>query len=1089
MKHLILFLVSLVLFTVQGWAIPLDASITYSFEKINSTKEWNGVELYENDYISTNFNPKENSNQLRVVEEIAGAIRFASWIYEIFNYFNSNYSEYMDFTFGRQNTTAIFGVDTVFYLTAMNGKIKNPIDIVMSSQNENVFDFENAKIFPEEVTSTDWIKSFRIGFHPSAPGQYDAYFKITGSQNVFDWYLLHCDVVEKYPEKSIHISPSTLLHFVDQVDMTETKQLRVTAKGLSSSLSIEIQDSNSEYPGGSKMYSIVGPKTITPSQAEDGAIVTIKYSPTSSGIHDAKVIISGDGLSESVFLYGDAIGSRITVSDNSLFFTKAETKRIKVTGIELTGNPLLIELKDESGMFTVDPTYIPIDQASQGATVFVAYHPTVPGTHKAKITISGGGTLLSKTVNLTGTIEEPSLTVTPSAISFPNETVGKSVTQTFKITGTNLLGSLSLDVSTTGNKGYFKINKNEISASQASNGSTVTVTYTPTEAGSISGQITISGGGAETKKVSLSGSAVKREITINNESLNFETVYKGNEKKKTFTVKGTNLNGNLTLNLSGATGMYTISPSTITPAQAASGKTVTVTYKPTSIGTHNETITISGGDAESKKVSLKGKCAIPSITVSNSSLDCGTVVKGKSANKSFTVSGANLTSNLYLKSSNTNFSISPSTITPSQAAAGKTVTVTYKPTAAGSHSATITIEGSSATSKTVNVKGKCVIPTITTSVTKLSFGTVGKGGSKPLTFTVSGANLTGNITLSSSNSNFTISPSTITPSQAAAGKTVTVTYKPTATGSHSATITIGGGSASSKIVNLTGTCVLPTITTSVSKLLFGSVVKGTSKPLTFTVTGSYLTGNITLSSSNSNFTISPSTITPSQAAAGKTVTVTYKPTATGSHSATLTISGGGATSKSVSLSGTSVLPTITLSRSSLNFSAADNQSFKVTGTYLTGNLSLSLTGTGARYFNLRTTSITPSQATSGVYVVVDCSPTATLQNASAQVVISGGGAASKTLNLSYSKNQPVMINSISPDVETDVNEILLDSKIFTEGQAIIIESPEEQKAIISDITGHAWTVNLQTGRNEIPINASGIYIVRIREKSTKLMLR
>ena len=250
-----------------------------------------------------------------------------------------------------------------------------------------------------------------------------------------------------------------------------------------------------------------------------------------------------------------------------------------------------------------------------------------------------------------------------------------------------------------------------------------------------------------------------------------------------------------------------------------------------------------------------------------------------------------------------------------------------------------------------------------------------------------------------------------------------------------------------------------------------------------------MTGNITLSSSNSNFTISPSTITPSQAAAGKTVTVTYKPTATGSHSATLTISGGGATSKSVSLSGTSVLPTITLSRSSLNFSAADNQSFKVTGTYLTGNLSLSLTGTGARYFNLRTTSITPSQATSGVYVVVDCSPTATLQNASAQVVISGGGAASKTLNLSYSKNQPVMINSISPDVETDVNEILLDSKIFTEGQAIIIESPEEQKAIISDITGHAWTVNLQTGRNEIPINASGIYIVRIREKSTKLMLR
>ena len=64
-----------------------------------------------------------------------------------------------------------------------------------------------------------------------------------------------------------------------------------------------------------------------------------------------------------------------------------------------------------------------------------------------------------------------------------------------------------------------------------------------------------------------------------------------------------------------------------------------------------------------------------------------------------------------------------------------------------------------------------------------------------------------------------------------------------------------------------------------------------------------------------------------------------------------------------------------------------------------------------------------------------------------------------------------------------------DSKVYANGLNIIIESPIEQSAIISDISGHAQRVNLQAGHNEIPVNASGIYIVGIREKITKLLLK
>ena len=72
---------------------------------------------------------------------------------------------------------------------------------------------------------------------------------------------------------------------------------------------------------------------------------------------------------------------------------------------------------------------------------------------------------------------------------------------------------------------------------------------------------------------------------------------------------------------------------------------------------------------------------------------------------------------------------------------------------------------------------------------------------------------------------------------------------------------------------------------------------------------------------------------------------------------------------------------------------------------------------------------------------------------------------------------------------TDVNELALNSRIYAEGLNVIIESPVEQSAVISDISGRAMTINLKVGRNEIPVNASGVFIVRIREKTAKLMLK
>lgn len=98
------------------------------------------------------------------------------------------------------------------------------------------------------------------------------------------------------------------------------------------------------------------------------------------------------------------------------------------------------------------------------------------------------------------------------------------------------------------------------------------------------------------------------------------------------------------------------------------------------------------------------------------------------------------------------------------------------------------------------------------------------------------------------------------------------------------------------------------ITTSKESLDFGSVTVGNSKSLTFTVTASGLSANITATSGNSAVTVSPTSI--SKTASGVTVTVKYTPTAAGNLSTTIKLTSG-SVSAVVAVSGKAVNPPLT----------------------------------------------------------------------------------------------------------------------------------------------------------------------------------
>lgn len=1260
MKTKILLFVSLVLLAVQGWAMPVDSLVNQlpsgslteldRVALINASAPSNGFKNGEKD-LDTKLQPRSRSIDTKGTDS--------------FLWNDRRRGEYMYFSFDRQNTEALLGTDTVLYLTAHTGLIKSPLYIKLLNDNGGVFDFQDEIIYPDQLTPMDTIdqvwhwgdsqwcgKRMRIGFRPTSVGDYTATFQINNSSSVL-YVTLLITVVDNCNEHVILVS-SKDLSFYCEIGSTDTEHLTVTARNLSDPLKLEIipyteyavsygenscdlidDDSHlwdrllfdiegsikddTYYGEGASEYAL-----ISPEQAAQGAKVTIKYKPTWAGYHQAKIRITGDGLSEDIILHGNAKG-KLNVNPSVLNFPNDNydsanpqegyyIQSFTVTGSGLSGDSVYVDLNNEMFSILGYDRFSSIEVEQQGATVWVQYNPTDLGTHTANISIKGGGSIESKTVHLIGTTNYPTISVNPSSIEFPNKAVGETESQTFRVTGLDLTGPLTLTLDDS-DGGQFSIDKDHIDVDQALNGVNITVFYTPTAAGAHSGRVSITGGGAAKSTVTLSGNAIDPPlIAVNKSSLLLDDVVVGDYKTDEFTISGWNLTSTLELNLTGATNVFSINKTIISPNQdgtasatitvtyrptaagtqtaivticgenavdkvvnltgkavvreiktnpahltfsqvtigesmtqpfmvtatspnaplnlklndntgmfslnngkttttitaeeAANGSEVIVKYKPTSTGSHVASITITGGGALEEKIVMLNGSAVPAPpTVTPSSLALTDVVVGQYKTDEFTVKGANLTENLILTLTGaTNvFSINKTVISPSNAAAGQTIKVTYKPTNEGTQTAKVTISGGGTNkTKTVNLTGTAIVRKITTDNSALTFSsqTVDKAVSK--TFKITGTNLTGAVTvkLNDKTGMFSINKTTAT-----VGATVTVTYKPTASGSHVASITLyGGGAPEEKIVSLNGSAVVRKITTSDLNVTFYNTPVNKAVTRNLTVTGTNLTGSLTvkLNDGTGMYSITPTTLP----ASGGTVKVTYKPTAKGSHTATISISGGSALeSITVNLKGTAVVPTITTSVSSLSFAAAISKTFNVTGSNLTGSLSLKSNNTK---FTVSPSTITAAEAMAGKTIIVTYHDTDGSTSANGIITISGGDASSKTVSLTYRKGQAPQISSVEMENDdnegrneinnvgsqeafgattSDVDELSMSSKIYADGQNIVIESPEEQNALISDLAGRARNVSLQVGRNEIPVNASGIYIVRIREKTTKLIIK
>lgn len=130
----------------------------------------------------------------------------------------------------------------------------------------------------------------------------------------------------------------------------------------------------------------------------------------------------------------------------------------------------------------------------------------------------GAQSRISKIVVTYRSASTPYLNVTPSTLpAFPETEIGYTPTQKFTLSGNSLTADAVLAISGT-NADMFSVSPSSITPTDGSISDTeVTVTYTPTEAGSHEATLTVSSTGATDQVIALSGTAIAplQHYTVN----------------------------------------------------------------------------------------------------------------------------------------------------------------------------------------------------------------------------------------------------------------------------------------------------------------------------------------------------------------------------------------------------------------------------------------------------------------------------------------------------------------------------------------------------------------------------------------------
>ncbi len=235
----------------------------------------------------------------------------------------------------------------------------------------------------------------------------------------------------------------------------------------------------------------------------------------------------------------------------------------------------------------------------------VEFHPLAPLTRKGSLTIGESNLAGSQSVALSGIGIGPIAVLGTTSLNFPRGTVG-TASAAIQVTLTNA-GNAALEIDSVSTSGDFA-ETNTCGTSLAAGAScTISVTFTPTVAGSRSGVLTITdnsnGNAGSTQTVTLAGTATGAPLTASPTSLTFANVPYGTASApETVTVTNTGVTplAVIGITVTGDFGQTNTCSSAPIPGNGTC--TISVTYTPSGGTSGNGTLTIQSYASNSPNV-------------------------------------------------------------------------------------------------------------------------------------------------------------------------------------------------------------------------------------------------------------------------------------------------------------------------------------------------------------------------------------------------------------------------------------------------------------------------------------------------------
>jgi hypothetical protein len=458
-------------------------------------------------------------------------------------------------------------------------------------------------------------------------------------------------------------------------------------------------------------------------------------------------------------------------------------------------------------------------------TISVKFTPTVTGTRSATLSIADNALGNPHTISLSGIGTTPIASVSPTSVNFGIQAVNTSSsassvtlrntgTATMTINSTSIGGANASDFSRTTTCG---------SSLSVNASCTISVTFKPTAAGSRAATLSIADNAAGSPQtVALSGTGTF--VTVTPASLTFANQNVGTTSTaQTITMRnvGTTTVTGVSIGLSG-TNASDFARTTTCGATLAAGVscTISVTFTPTDIGTRTASITVGDSDpAGQQQTSLTGTGTSPIASVSPTSLTFAVQAVNTSSSASVvtlrnTGTGAMTISSTTFTGTNAGDFSRTTTCGATLAAGGScTISVTFRPTAAGARTATLSIADNAAGNPhTVPLSGTATGVTLTpTSLTFTSRSVGTTSAAQVITLrNVGTTTLTGITSALNGTNPADYARTTTCGATLAAGVscTISVTFTPTASGTRTATLAVTDSDLTSpQQVSLTGTGV------------------------------------------------------------------------------------------------------------------------------------------------------------------------------------------------------------------------------------------------------------------------------------------